>query len=138
MAFKVEITKEKIAFIQRNEKAYNFCVIAYLVYYKCFQREAFNKVVYIILVGTPHLLYKREFEFSKFSQKGGGSEFSHKKGGVGKIQGGNSRKGGVSLSSTNQPFVKLSVSVCDVCFVQLHHFFQYSLCFRKRTQSCEI
>ena len=69
MTFKVEMSKEKIAFIQKNEKTYNLSGITYFVYYKCFQREVFNKAIYIIILGTPHLLYKRGFEFLKFSKK---------------------------------------------------------------------
>ena len=36
MTFKVEMTKKKIAFKQKNEKTCNFCGIAYFAYYKCF------------------------------------------------------------------------------------------------------
>ena len=84
MTLKVEMTKEKIAFIQKNEKkTYNFCGIAYFVYYKCFQRKAFNKVAYVIIVGTHNLLYKGGLSFQKFPEWGG-TELPHKKGGVGK------------------------------------------------------
>ena len=89
MTFKGEMIKE------------NACGVAYFIYYKCFKHEAFNKVVYIIIVGTPYLFYKGKFEFLKFSQKGRGAEFPHKIGGIGKIGGGSSRKGGVSLSNSN-------------------------------------
>ena len=36
ITFKVEMSKEKIYFIKRNENNCNFCKMAYFVYYKCF------------------------------------------------------------------------------------------------------
>ena len=101
MTLKAEMTKEKLAFIQKNEKICNLYGIAYFVYYKCFQHEAFNKVVYIIIVGNPTTFIKGGLSFQNFPRNGGQSEFSHKKGGVGKIGDGSSRKGGISLSNTN-------------------------------------
>ena len=55
------MTKEKIHFIQKNENNYNFCGIAYFVYYKYFQRQPFSKVVSFIqkkyLNNEAHIYY---------------------------------------------------------------------------------
>ena len=59
MTIKMEI----IAFIQKTEKTYNFCGIAYVVYYTCFQHEAFNEVIYVIIVGTPTSFMKGGLSF---------------------------------------------------------------------------
>ena len=37
MTFKVEVTKEKTAFIHKNKETCNFCGIANFIYYKHFQ-----------------------------------------------------------------------------------------------------
>ena len=77
--------------------------------------------------------------FQNFQKMGEGSDFSHKKGGFGKIWG--CFKKGVSLIfiliSPFLCYLSLSVLVC-VCFVYLHHFCQYYLCFTGRTQSYSI
>ena len=50
-------------------------------------------------MSTRRLLPKKMFEFSQVTKKEGGSNFSHKKGGVGKLGGGGGlfKRGGVSL-----------------------------------------
>ena len=62
--------------------------------------------------------------------------FSHKKGGVVEI-GGDSKTVVISLTNTTKLFLKLPFSVCGVCvcvcFAHLHHFYQYSVCFKERT-----
>ena len=76
--------------------------------------------------------------FKILAKKRGSSEFSHKKGGVGEIAGVVLKKGrGFIYFHTKQPFPVLSLSGCSVCvcvcFVYLHHFYQYYLCFIRRT-----
>ena len=87
------------------------------------------------IVGTPSpppLCKRWGVEFSKFAKKGG-LDFSHKKGGVGKI-GGYFKKRRVSLifilTSTFQYYP--SLSVWCVYFVFLHHFYQHYLYFTEQ------
>ena len=74
--------------------------------------------------------------FHNFPKKGeGGSDFSHKKGGVGKIEG-CFKKGGDTLSlifivtKPSQSYLSLSEGWC---FAYLPRVSQYSLCFMERT-----
>ena len=60
-------------------------------------------------------LIKGAVEFSKFFKKGWGSDFSLKKGGVGKIRGGCFKKGRYHSFSYNSPFLVLSFSEFLVC-----------------------
>ena len=60
------------------------------------------------IVGTPPPLYKKEgLEFSKFFQRRGGSDFSHKKGGAGKAPPTVLKRGYHIFTQTN-PFCHLS------------------------------
>ena len=90
-----------------------------------------SKTVRLIVETPPPPPFIKGVEFSKFLQKRRSSGFSHKKGEVGKI--GSILKAGVSLvfilTNSIQCYLFLSVWCVCVCFVYLHHFYQYFLCF---------
>ena len=83
--------------------------------------------------GVVHIFPIKREELVKWVG-GGSSYFSHKKGGVGKMGaggggGGGVKKGLLTFFHTNSFQCYLSLSVWCVCFVYLHHSYQYYMCF---------
>ena len=88
---------------------------------------------YYCIVGTPQLWGGAGggLSFQNFRKKGG-SDFSHKKGGVGKIGAGGvllKKGGGITYFHTNsfQCYLSLSVWCVYVCFAYLHEYYLKNL-----------